>query len=37
MLIYPMRPGMGLFGVHNGKRFAEDSVGSETFVSRMRE
>jgi len=28
-------PGVGLFGVHDGKRFAELFPGSETFVNRV--
>ena len=36
-LIYPTKPRVGLFGVHDGKRFAEVLPRSETFVSRVRE
>ena len=36
-LLDPAAPRVGLSGVHDGKRFAELSGRSETFVSLMRE
>ena len=35
-LFFPAAPRVGLFGVHDGKRFAGVLLGCETFVNRVR-